>query len=165
MLRWAFYYAAGDGGNALIAQFAGLKTWHPKLTMTMEQETQYRARRRAGFMLSVVAMVQQFARRSHGEFQRLNSEWSLAPDDWLKIKFIGYNGYRCHVQVSLGLAPEALPPEATALFQKERWPGWSQIDINDARQLPALRRCLTEAFYRADSDYRKMHGKPRKRGM
>ena len=119
--------------------------------------------------LAMVAAVQQLAQRSQSEFQRLNYEWSLTPDDWLKIKFLRSSSNSKHrparIQVSLGMEANSLPPEVMPLFRKERWPGWSLMIVNDQHQLPALLGFLKQAFYLANSDHRNRHGKPVRRSM
>lgn len=127
--------------------------------MKMELEASRMGRHRP-LALAVTMMVQRLAVKSASQFERVNYEWRLVPDDWLKVKFFAQEPPKGGVRISVGLPTAALPPGFAHSVTMKRWPGWTGFMIQNEAELPALQQFLNQAFYHADSDYRDRHGKP-----
>lgn len=131
----------------------------PADTWTIEFEASHIRPNRV-LAMTVAMMVQRLARQSDSELEHLNHEWRLTPDDWLKIKFIASPALPNRVCISVGLPVTAIPPGTGLQIRAGRWPGWSRFWLRAAEELPAVENFLDAAFYLADSDYRKVYGKP-----
>ena len=127
--------------------------------MTMELEASGMGKQKA-LALAVTIMVQRLACKSASKFDRVNSEWLLVPDDWLKVKYIAKERPPGGVRLSVGLPVAAFPPALAHWVTMKRWPGWSTFWIRQQDELPAVQQLLNLAFYQADSEYRDRHGKP-----
>jgi hypothetical protein len=130
-----------------------------KVDMTMELEATNMHQHKA-LALAVTRMVQRLARRSRSQFERVNHEWRLTPDDWLKVKFFSAYPRGAGVRVCVGLPARSFPAGTAHWVTLRRWPGWSGFWIRHELELPVLERILNHAFDHAQSDYRALHGKP-----
>lgn len=127
--------------------------------MTMETEASRMGNQKA-LALAVTRMVQRLAFKSVSKFERVNREWLLVPDDWLKVKYVANERPLGGVRLSVGLPAAAFPPALAHWVTMKRWPGWSAFWIRQQEELPALQQLLNLAFYQADSEYRDQYGKP-----
>jgi hypothetical protein len=126
---------------------------------TIELDASHRHHNRV-LALTVAMMLRRFARQSGSELEYVRHEWRLTPDDWLKVKFNAGDCPHHPVCISVGLPATAIPPGTGLNIKAGRWPGWSRCWLHTAEELPAVENFLDAAFYLADSDYRKIAGKP-----
>jgi hypothetical protein len=127
--------------------------------LTIELDADHMHRHRV-LALAVAMMVRRFARQSGSELEYVHHEWRLTPDDWLKVKFNASLGSEKPVCISVGLPETAIPPGTGLNIKAGRWPGWSRFWLRSAAELPVVENFLNAAFFLADSDYRKIYGKP-----
>ena len=92
--------------------------------------------------MALVRMVRNAARQSGGHFERLHHEWSLVPEDRLKLKFSSPASPKSNVRVSINVPPDVFSGEASQWIKQGRWDGWSIIHVQHRKQLLVLRDIL-----------------------
>lgn len=87
------------------------------------------------------------------------TEWVFFPDPWIALKFTYQRTFA--IQVSVGVV--SLRDRADLPQKPGRYRGWTRFTIASPQQLPSAMLYLEEAYYEAESGYRKSYGKPKKK--
>lgn len=91
-------------------------------------------------------------------FFHRKTEWIFEPDPWIALDFTHGRTYAIHV--SLGVP--ALKERSDLPVKDGRYRNWSRFTVHTAQQLPSAMLYLEEAYFEAQSTYRKHHGKPKR---